>query len=234
MLVDRHIAHAILTGHIQQHRLPVGPDGPTRMTPSRGRRLNIATARGLACTVEVTSCRRQEHLQSLTDTSLKALGHDTLEAWARRWLLERDSQWLMRRVPEDVGTLVTSDEELDAALDTLTDEQVLERFHQRWAVRTVWAVEFEVIQDPPLFLAQTGSVRYRKLPDGRWEVDTSEDHPDTDRGYTNRADQALMPAEAVDVDRLRPEWTRHALERHIAARKSADRARELANQLRAA
>jgi hypothetical protein len=139
MLVDRHIAHAILTGHIQQHRLPVGPDGPTRMTPSRGRRLNIATARGLACTVEVTSCRRQEHLQSLTDTSLKALGHDTLEAWARRWLLERDSQWLMRRVPEDVGTLVTSDEELDAALDTLTDEQVLERFHQRWAVRTVWA-----------------------------------------------------------------------------------------------
>lgn len=234
MIVDRHVAHQIASRQITQHRLPAD-----LQAPRRGRRITIAVHRehrafDPACVVMVTSCTRSKrgHEATLADGNLAALGHDTLIAYVRAWMRERDQQWLANRCPAHLPQRFTY-EAVDQTLEVLTDDDILKRWQRRWADRNVWVVEWNVLDDQPRLLAQIGHLRYRQLPSGRWVIDEDED-PDGDLGYTTRSDRALpQEPEAVDADELKPRWATGAARRHADAQNRVDAARRLARDLRA-
>jgi len=233
--VDRHTAHAIAVGRIKQFRLPVGPNGPTRTTPRKGRRLDIKTLSGsLSCQVDILDVRRARHADTLDPDSLRELtGDPNPVTWARAWLLEHDAAWLARRCPPGLRGYSSLDD-ATVALDGLSDGSVTARFESRWADRSVWAVRFEVVQDAPVWLSQNGAQRYVKLPDGRWASD-EEDTEMEAHGYTMRPSRALLDAgEVLDPGSLAPRWADGAAERRHEARSPREQARELTRQLRRA
>lgn len=246
MIVDRHTAHLIVTGAILEHRLPARPGPPSRAVPRRDRVLAVNAPAGRRGEVLVTACTRSGdggHLATLTDDALARLSGDgDLAGWVRRWLFERDTAWLARRCPAGVIWYSTLDA-AGAALAELDDGPLLERFERRWAREPVWVVRWEPVQDPPVYLAQTGGTEYRW--DGslrRWLVDgrIPDGLPDAvgdglaDRGYTSRPDLALETIEVVDVERLRPHWRDDAAKRHRAQRDRRAEAARLALELRSA
>jgi hypothetical protein len=211
VIVSKFQARAIQTGKATTLRRPIDERGyatrnrrgrtevrkPTVHQPSDRIAIRTTIKGDALCHVLITGLRK-ERLGRLTFDDARAEGFRTTTAFKTHWVRRHDAEWIARREQEAVLPDGTIEQRV------MADDALVERFDSRHAEMLVWVLSIEVERDTPKLLAAQSDELY---------VDTP---------------ARAMPGEpeAINVEMLRPVWSKRSTARHVdAVRNEMDRRR---------